>query len=403
MPSVRLTAKASQIARRGRPWFFADDLDLVDAGESGLVIVRDEADRSLGLAFYSQASNIPLRRCGGWGLEVVPGVESFFRQRLADAVQRRAHVRGPRRGVRLVHGEGDLLPGLVVDQYADCLVLQSTSAVIEENLSHIVPPLLSWTGASSVLARNDVAARKLENLPPEVRLLHGKRVTETEIEEHGIRHRVQLWTGQKTGFYLDQRPARKRVMELARERRVLDLCSYQGAFALAALAGGARSALAVDQALEAVELASAAAERNGLAPLKTLCANVFDILRELRNEGAQYDLVILDPPAFAKSRKEREGALRGYRDLNRLAMRTLAPGGYLFTCSCSHHVDLPAFERILRQAAAELPFPILLRERLGAGADHPVWINLPESEYLKVCLLERPLESGSRPPGREGA
>jgi len=401
MPSVRLTPKASKIARKGRPWFFADDLEVVDAAESSLVLVRDHEDRSLGLGFYSQASKIPLRVCGGWGVEKLPGVESFFHQRLQDAVQRRAHVKGAQRAVRLVHGEGDSLPGLVVDQYADCLVLQSTSTVIEQNLSHIVPPLVSWTGAVSVLARNDVAARKLENLPQEVRLLHGKRVTETEIDEHGIRHVVQLWTGQKTGFYLDQRPARKRIAELARERRVLDLCSYQGAFALAALSGGARSALAVDQAVAALELANTAAERNGLAPLKTLCANVFDILRELRNEGGKYDLVILDPPAFAKSRKEREGALRGYRDLNRLALRVLAPGGYLLTCSCSHHVDQPTFERVLRQAAADLPFPILLRERLGAGADHPVWINLPESEYLKVYLLERPLESSPELPHKE--
>ncbi len=393
MPSVRLTPKASQIARKGRPLFFADDLDVVDAAESSLVVVRDHEGRSLGLGFYSQASKIPLRTCGGWGLEEVPPAESFFHQRLDAAVQRRAYIQGARRAVRLVHGEGDLLPGLVVDQFADCLVVQSTSTVIEENLSHIVPFLVSRTGAVSVLARNDTATRRLEDLPQEVRLLHGKRVTETEIEEHGIRHRVQLWTGQKTGFYLDQRPARKRVMELARERRVLDLCSYQGAFALAALAGGARSALAVDQAVDALELATAAAERNGLAPLKTLCANVFDLLRELRHEANSYDLVILDPPAFAKSRKEREGALRGYRDLNRLAMRVLAPGGLLLTCSCSHHVDLPTFERVLRQAAADLPFPILLRQRLGAGADHPVWINLPESEYLKIWLLERSLES----------
>lgn len=390
MPTVRLNPKASQIARKGRPWFFADDLGVVDAGESGLVVVRDHENRSLGLGFYSQVSKIPLRLCGGWGAEEAPPAESFFGQRLEAAVQRRARIRGAQRGVRLVHGEGDLLPGLVVDQYADCLVLQSTSTVIEQNLSHIVPPLVSLTGAASVLARNDVAARKLEELPQEVRLLHGKRVTETEIEEHGIRHAVHVWTGQKTGFYLDQRPARGRVKELAAERRVLDLCSYQGAFALAALSGGARSALAVDQSVEALEQATGAAERNGLAPLKTLCANVFDILRELRNEGSFYDLVILDPPAFAKSRKERDGALRGYRDLNRLAMRVLAPGGYLLTCSCSHHVDMASFERVLRQAAAELPFPLLLRERMGAGPDHPVWIHLPESEYLKVYLLERP-------------
>ena len=176
---------------------------------------------------------------------------------------------------------------------------------------------------------------------------------------------------------------------------------YQGAFALAALKGGARSVLAVDQSVAALELATAAAERTGLAPLKTLCANVFDILRDLRDEGATYDLVVLDPPAFAKSRSEREGALRGYRDLNRLALRVLAPGGYLLTCTCSHHVDGPMFERVLRQAVAELPFPIHLCERLMAGEDHPVWLGLPESEYLKVCLLRRPLASAGEVPQKE--
>jgi 23S rRNA (cytosine1962-C5)-methyltransferase len=291
--------------------------------------------------------------------------------------------------VRLVHGEGDWLPGLVVDEYDRCLVLQSTSNVVEQNLSVIVPWLRDRVGARSVLARNDIPTRRREGLPDEVRLLEGSRVEEVKIRENGISHVVRLFAGQKTGFYLDQRPARRRVTELAKGRRVLDLCGYQGAFSLAALAGGAREAVVVDQSESALELARQAGEDNGLGPITTHCADVFDWLREIRSSGEQFDMVILDPPAFAKSKREVENALRGYRDLNRLAMRALAPDGFLLTCSCSQNVTTQHFETVLRQAAAGLPFPLILRDRIHAGSDHPMWVAAPESEYLKVVLLHR--------------
>ncbi|MCA8957005.1 MAG: class I SAM-dependent rRNA methyltransferase, partial [Planctomycetes bacterium] len=193
-----------------------------------------------------------------------------------------------------------------------------------------------------------------------------------------------------TGFYLDQRLARQRVQELAAGRRVLDLFSYQGAFSLAALRGGASSALAIDQSAPALERASAAAAENGLVGLEVECAEVFAWLRTARRAERRFDLVVLDPPAFAKSRGEAEAALAGYRDLNRLALRLLAPGGYLLSCSCSHHVSGVQLEGVVRQAAAELPFRIILRERIPAAPDHPIWVSLPQSEYLKVLLLQRP-------------
>ena len=176
---------------------------------------------------------------------------------------------------------------------------------------------------------------------------------------------------------------------MAKGREVLDLFCYQGGFSLCALAGGARSALAIDQSEEALKAASAGAARQGLSGLTTEHGNVFDLLRSLREAERKFDLVVLDPPAFAKSRRELDGALRGYRDLNRLALRLLPPHGILVTCSCSHHMTLPMFEDLLRQAVAGLPFRVALMQRLGAGADHPAWLSLPEAEYLKVLVLQR--------------
>ncbi|MCA8957340.1 MAG: RlmI/RlmK family 23S rRNA methyltransferase, partial [Planctomycetes bacterium] len=207
MTTVRLTTAATKLARKGHPWFFSDDL-ATDAPQGDAKIVRLAGHRGedLGLAFYSAASRLRVRRCGGWPGAAVPGPEEFFRERLTEACAQRAEQRAPEpRGVRLVHGDADGLPGLVVDRYADCLVLQSSAAVIERHLSCIVPWLREHTGAVSVLARNDLPTRRREGMPEEVRLLDGKRVEEVVIEELGIRHRVRPFAGHKTGFYLDQR------------------------------------------------------------------------------------------------------------------------------------------------------------------------------------------------------
>lgn len=388
---VRLTEKASQLAAKGHPWFYRDDLQgSVESRHGALVRVASHGGHDLGLAFCSARSRLALRRCGAWPGESVPSAEEFFHARLEAAWAQRAHFTEQPRGVRIVHGDADWLPGLVVDQYGSCLVLQSSTAMVEHSLSHIVPWLKARADAESILARNDIAVRRREDLPEEVRLLEGRRVESTWIQEHGIRHRVQLYTGQKTGFYLDQRPARKWVMEHAEGRRTLDLFCYQGGFSMAALRGGATEAVAVDQSEAALTEVLQAAKANELPPPTTECADVFDWVRAARNREERFDLIVLDPPAFARSRRERDGALRGYRDLNRQALRLLAPGGYLLTCSCSHHVSASLFEGVLRQAAADLVFPVMMRGRVAAGEDHPVWVSLPETEYLKVVLLQRP-------------
>jgi len=387
-PQVRLGRRASGLARKGQLWFFADDLAAEPAEVGVMVRVRDDGGRDLGLGFTA-GGRVVLRRCGDWPGHDVPDRETFFAARLEAALQWRRELLDPRAGVRLVHGESDRLPGLVVDRYGPVLVLQVTSAFVERALDAIVPFLVRATGVESVVARNDLAARRHEQLDQEVRLLHGRRIDQTTIVEHGVEHVVRPFEGHKTGFYLDQRPARGLMAELAPGRTMLDLFAYQGAFSLCALRGGARSALAVDQSTEALGRAVDAAAANALTGLQTRAANVFDFLRAERDGGAQYDLIVLDPPAFAKTRRELRGAERGYRDLNRLALRVLAPGGHLLTCSCSHHMTLPRFEDVLGQAAAGLPFGTVLQRRLGAGADHPCEVTHPASEYLKVVLLQR--------------
>lgn len=386
--TVQLTAKAAGFARRGRPWFYRDDLVDGAPAPSCLVRVVDEHGKDLGLGITG-ASKLALRLCGPWPGSELPDREAFFAARLAAAVDARAGQLGPEHGARLVHGEADWLPGLVVDRYGDTLVLQASSAFVEQSIDAIVPWLVDRFDPVQVVARNDLPTRRREQLPEEVELLHGTRRAEVPVVEGGVRHTVRPLTGHKTGFYLDQRPARALVRSLAKGRRVLDLFCYQGGFALHALAGGARSALAVDQSEAALEQARHDAESNGLDGLETRCGDVFDVTRELRERGETFDLIVLDPPAFAKSRRELPGAERGYRDLNRQALRLLAPHGLLVTCTCSHHVDGPRFEELVRQACAGLPFRVVLRQRLGAGDDHPALVVHPESEYLKVVLLQR--------------
>ncbi len=389
--TVRLSHRASRLASKGHPWFFADDLAANDAEHGTLVRVVDAKGRDLGIGFHSKRSRIRLRLCGRWEGDGVPDAGEFFAERLGQAVERRKRLGllEARSGARLVHADADGLPGLVVDRYADALVLQVTSAFVESCYDCMVPYLVEKTGADSVWARNDVVHRDREGLPREVRLVQGRRKEIVEIEEHGVVHEIDLLGGHKTGFYLDQRLARSRIMELSRDRSVLDLFSYQGAFALAALSGGATGAIAVDQSREALQRACESASRNDLDGLETERANAFDRLREFRKEERTFDLIVVDPPPFARRRSERSGALRGYRDLNRNALRLLAPGGHLLACSCSHHVSLPMFEAVLRQGAAGLPFPVSLVDRIPAGSDHPVWLSLPESEYLKAVLLQR--------------
>ncbi len=391
---IDLEKNASRLARRGHPWLYKDDLrdsDLADEslGQGLIVRVRDNDGRDLGIACASTRSKIALRLCGSWPGDEVPTIEQFLSERIERAIEMRKDLIEDNSGQRLVHGEADQIPGLVVDRYSDVLVVQATTILIDRSLPIVADILHRIFKPRMILARNDLSTRKHERLPEEVVLLKGESVERVTIEEHGVTHIVRPYAGHKTGMYLDQRPARKLVQNFSGGARVLDLFSYQGGFSMAALSGGATSVTMVDQSKTALEVAVETAKLNGFDEPKVIQGNVFDLIRDLRSADDQFDLVILDPPAFCKSRREVQGGIRGYRDLNRGAIRLLAPGGRLITCSCSHHLKPEMFEDTIKQSSLDLPFRVILEERLGSGEDHPVLIRLPETEYLKVRTVRR--------------
>ena len=285
-----------------------------------------------------------------------------------------------------MHGEGDGLPSLVVDRYDRWLVVQLMSAGLEAFRAPITSALLDLTGAQGILARNDAPLRSKEALARETVLLAGEVPEEIEVEEHGVRYLAAPWRGQKTGAFLDQRENRALVAQVARGR-ALDCFSYHGSFALH-LARGADRVTALDASAHALERAAANARRNGFENVDFVEADAFDYLRAREHAGDRFDTIVLDPPAFAKTRQALPGALRGYKDVNLRALRLLAPGGMLFTASCSFHLTKPLFLEMLQAAAADSGRRIALREVRGQPLDHPEVLTIPETGYIKGALLE---------------
>ena len=372
--------------RTGHPWVFRDDLVEFQDVPTHLCRVQDEQGRELGLAASSSQSKIALRFVAGPGSEIEDR-EAWFAARLDAAIARRRELREDCSAWRVVAGDGDLLPGLLVDRYADVLVLQVLTPFIETQIDLIVPHLVRRFEPRMVLARNDLRVRALEALPEAIELLHGRRVASVEIEEHGLRWVVDPWAGQKTGAFLDQRPAHA-LVEARAHGQMLDLFCYQGGFALHARRGGAESVLAVDASASAIAEVEAAATRNGLDGIEARRAKVVPVMSELLGAGRQFDGIVLDPPAYAKSKADLEAATRGYIELNAKAMRLAAPGAWLLTCSCSYALRPEAFRKILAEAARRAQRCFIDRGRLASAVDHPVRLGLPESDYLKVHLLE---------------
>jgi 23S rRNA (cytosine1962-C5)-methyltransferase len=285
-----------------------------------------------------------------------------------------------------VHGEGDGLPSLVVDRYDRWLVVQMLSAGVEAYRAEIVAALVAITGTEGILARNDVSVRTREGLGREVELLFGAVPETVEVREHGVRYLAAPHTGQKTGAFLDQREARVLVGSVARGR-ALDVFSYHGSFALH-LARRATHVRAVDASGAALARVRENAALNGLTNIEPVEADAFDLLRDEEKSGARYGTIVLDPPAFAKNRASLAGAIRGYRDINLRAMKLLAPGGMLYSASCSYHLTKPDFLAMLREAAAHAGRRMILRAITGQPADHPELLTVPETGYLKGALLE---------------
>ena len=379
-----VSPRGAQRLASGHPWIYRSDVVQPPTSPAGAVTVRDGRGRPLGTALWSPASEISLRLVDRRPDQTLDA--TWWRDRLARALDRRDALREHASAHRLVHGEGDGLPSLVCDRYDRWLVVQLMSAGLEAFRGPIVDALLEHTSADGILARNDAALRLKEALPRETVLLAGSVPEEIEVEEHGVRYLAAPWTGQKTGAFLDQRENRALAGTVARGR-ALDCFSYHGSFALH-LARRAEHVTALDMSEAALRRARENAQRNGFTNIDTREANAFDFLREEERAGVRYDTIVLDPPAFAKTRAALPTALRGYKEINLRAMRLLAPGGLLFTASCSYHLTKPLFLEMLEDAAADSGRRVILRELRGQPIDHPEVLSIPETGYIKGALLE---------------
>ena len=368
----------------GHPWIYRSDVvDRPDAA-AGAVVVTAQNGRPLGVALWSPTSEISLRLIDRDPRATIDG--DWWRRRLAAALARREPLRHQASAYRLAHGEGDALPSLVVDRYDRWLVVQLMSAGVEAFRGEITAALLELTNADGILARNDAPLRVREALPRETVLLAGDVPQEIEVVEHGVRYVAAPWLGQKTGAFLDQRENRRLVGEVARGR-ALDCFAYHGSFALH-LATRADRVVALDASSHALERAADNARRNGFANIDFVEADAFQYLRDRERAGDRFDTIVLDPPAFAKSKPALPGALRGYKDINLRALRLLAPGGLLYTASCSFHLTKPLFLEMIQDAAADSGRRVALRELRGQPLDHPEILTIPETGYIKGALLE---------------
>jgi 23S rRNA (cytosine1962-C5)-methyltransferase len=382
--TVVVSRKGEARIERGHPWVFRSDVVRTEDASAGAIVeVRGPKGEPLGFAFYSSRSEIRLRMIErGESLS-----ESFLADRLERAIEWRLTVAAGAPACRLVHGEGDGIPSLVVDRYEDWLVVQTLSQATERRKDEIVSALVERLHPKGVLERNDPRVRSLEGLEPRVSLLHGEVPDEVEVRENGIVFRTSLWKGQKTGLFLDQRENYLAARSYARGR-VLDAFTYDGGFALN-VAAVAEEVLAVDVSAEALARVERNAARNGLRNVSVRDANAFDLLRALDDAGERFDTVVLDPPAFAKSKDAVEKARRGYKEINLRALRLLKPGGCLVTCSCSHHVHEEDFERILVDAALDAGTEAVVVEKRRQSRDHPIVLGVPETYYLKCFILRK--------------
>ncbi|HUP76521.1 MAG TPA: class I SAM-dependent rRNA methyltransferase [Acidimicrobiales bacterium] len=379
---VLRAGKERSLARR-HPWIFSGAVERVrghcDPGD--VLVVRDSTGRMLGRAGYNPASQIVGRM---WTFDDAAVDDALVAKRIEAAVARRQSLDAVTNAARLVYSESDGIPGLIVDRYDDVAVLQFTAATAERWRRVIVEVCGSLHGINSVFERSDLDVRRLEGLSPASGLLAGAEPPPyVEISENGCRYLVDVRRGHKTGFYLDQRDNRRLVAQHASARRVLNLFCYTGAFSVAAMRGGASNVVSVDSSAQALEIGRNNAELNDVTDMQWVKADVFAYLRELRDAGATFDLIVLDPPKLAASAAQVRRAARGYKDLNWLAFRLLAPGGHLATFSCSGAVDSELFTKVVAGAALDARREVSVVGHLGQASDHPVPLSFPESAYLK--------------------
>ena len=384
MASVTITKRGEQRVRNGHPWIYKSDVVAVDAAGGDLVAVVDHRGQQTGHALYSDRSEIALRM---FTRAAPPPDLSLWRERLRQARDFRTSLGLDATAFRLVHGEADLLPGLVVDRYGDCLVVQALAQTTDRMLPEITARLVELLAPAGILARNDPKVRLLEGLEQRVEVLYGTVPETIEVREGAVVYDVDPFRGQKTGLFLDQRENRIAAARYA-HGRVLDAFSYNGGFALT-LAPVSREVVAVDISEAAVERIRANARRNGITNVEARAMNVFDELRELERRGERFDTIVLDPPAFAKNKAAVPKALSGYKEINLRALKLLPPGGFLITCSCSYNVSEAAFAEVLAAAAIDARADVTVVEKRMQGRDHPVLMTVPETFYLKCFVLRK--------------
>jgi 23S rRNA (cytosine1962-C5)-methyltransferase len=383
-PSVVVSARGEQRLRTGHPWIYRADVADVDAAGGDIVEIIGPRRRTLGHALFSDRSQIPIRMLArGDG----PFDASMLRARLERAIQFRDALRLDATAYRLVHGEADLLPSLVIDRYGPYLVLQALSQGMDRLLSSVTGWLSELLSPAGILARNDPKVRALEGLEQVVDVLAGSVPDTVVVREGPVEYEVDLRKGQKTGLFLDQRENREAAARYA-HGRLLDCFSYHGGFALR-LAGQCSVAEAIDISADAVARIASNAARNRVGNLTVREANVFDELRRLERAGERYETIVLDPPAFAKNKASVPKALAGYKEINLRAMRLLSPGGYLVSCSCSYNVSEDLFAAVLHEASVDSHTPMTIVEKRMQGRDHPVLVGVPETHYLKCFILRR--------------
>jgi 23S rRNA (cytosine1962-C5)-methyltransferase len=385
IPSVVLSPRGEQRLLTGHPWIYRSDVADVRAEAGDRVVVKGTRGRPLGTAFYSDRSQIAVRMLT-FGGEATPDDDGLVRRRIEAALKFRESLAIDASAYRLIHGEADQLPSLVVDRYGDYLVVQTLSQGMDRLLLLVAATLGDLVQPRGILARNDPRARLLEGLEQRVEVLAGEVPESVAVVESGITYDVDLRRGQKTGLFLDQRENRTAAALYARGR-VLDCFSYNGGFALR-LARVARETIAIDVSEDAIAHVRANAARNGVV-IDARVGNVFDDLRGFERLGERFDTIILDPPAFAKSKSAVEKATTGYKEINLRALKLLNPGGTLVTCSCSYNINEGAFAQIVYEASVDARTHVTVVEKRMQGRDHPVLLGVPETYYLKCFILRK--------------
>jgi 23S rRNA (cytosine1962-C5)-methyltransferase len=383
MQQIKITHRAVERIFAGHPWIYRSDVESMAQVEPGSVVrLVDRKNRYWGQALYSSQSQIALRFLTR---EQRPFDKTFLADRIFQAAAYRGQVVDGAMAYRLVASEGDLLPSLVIDRYNDCFVIQTLSQGMDRLTPDVVAILKANFAPRAIVERNDVSVRALEGLPERKGCLDGEEARDVIVEENGIRYSFDLLEGQKTGGFLDQRENRAAALEYARGK-ALDCFCYTGGFALP-LARRCESVLAVDSSATALSGARRNQQLNGISNVDWREANCFDFLKAADREGLRFDLVVLDPPAFARHKASHEPALRAYKELNLRALKILSPGGFLITCSCSFHVSESDFLEAVASAALDAHRVVSVVERRTQSRDHPILLMVPETHYLKCLIL----------------